>query len=362
MPISDVQHQERACRIVRLALASRRVPHAYIFHGPDGVGKEMLAGRVAAALLCNEPVTEDGGIDACGTCRSCTLCAAGTHPDYAVIHRRLNRYHPKPEVRDRKAMEMSIDVVRHFLIDKVANKPSMGRARVFVIRQADRITTAAQNALLKTLEEPPPTTFLILLVESLDRMLATTLSRCQLVGFGPLPADFVLTKLRELRPDVTDDVARFFACFTGGQLGVALQRIDNGLYEYNVRLRQSLGRLTKRDVPGWVKQIEGDAKTLGEGFNEREPDASATESLRWGVRSMLALISGWYRDAVYLANGLDDQVSNTDDLAGLREWSKRHDVTRAVDAIELLNLVEYNLGRNANVQLCLERVGYGLAE
>jgi DNA polymerase-3 subunit delta' len=95
------------------------------------------------------------------------------------VHRYLIKEHPESDVRKRKGLEISVDVLRHFVIERTALTPIRGRAKVFVIREADSMTTQAQNALLKTLEEPPGPTFIILLVSALDGLLPTTLSRCQ---------------------------------------------------------------------------------------------------------------------------------------------------------------------------------------
>jgi DNA polymerase-3 subunit delta' len=222
--LADVKHQATAQRMLQRAISSHRVPHAYVFHGPEGVGKEMLARGLARLLLCESPKRDAEPqasasataqvnqehlliLDACGVCSECKLVAAGTHPDLHLIYRQLNREHPEPEVRKRKGLEIGVDVLRHFVIDKVGMKPSRGRAKVFLIREADVITPQAQNALLKTLEEPPGTTYLILLVTGLDHLLPTTLSRCQVVQFDALPYQFVRERLRAMRPDLPAEQA-----------------------------------------------------------------------------------------------------------------------------------------------------------
>src|SRR5262245_60216846 len=155
MPLSDVQHQDDAMRRLQRGLRSQRTPHAYVFSGPPGVGKEMTATRFAAVLLCGNRREIPGGdrgekrIDACGRCDDCVMMAAGTHPDFHRIYRRLNRMHPDRLVRGRKATELSVDVVRHFVIEQVGRSPARGRAKVYVILDADRMSISAQNALLK---------------------------------------------------------------------------------------------------------------------------------------------------------------------------------------------------------------------
>ncbi|MFQ6049176.1 MAG: hypothetical protein ACE5K7_07415, partial [Phycisphaerae bacterium] len=167
MSIFDVKHQQRAQELIQRGLASGRMPHAYIFCGPSGVGKEMMAVRLAGVLLCSQPRVVDrpqgrAGLagasrwrDACGQCRDCRLMQAGAHPDLHLISKELHSYHPDPEVRRLKGLELSVQVIRQFLIRPAAERSSLGRAKVFIVLQADRMSQAAQNALLKTLEEPP---------------------------------------------------------------------------------------------------------------------------------------------------------------------------------------------------------------
>ena len=166
---------------------------------------------------------------ACGECKECELVLAGTHPDLHVIFRQLNREHPDPVVRKRKALIISVDVVREFIVKRIALKPTRGRIKVFLLREADCMNEQAQNALLKTLEEPPGSALLVLLVESIDRMLPTTLSRCQVVRFDALPVAFVQEKLAELVPDLDSDGAAWYARSSSGSPGSARERIrDEG--------------------------------------------------------------------------------------------------------------------------------------
>jgi len=236
MLFSDVLHQDDAQNRLQRALHSGRLPHAYIFGGPDGVGKEMLATRLAALLLCERPQLRespqelqtaenaDGAVptrrEPCGHCTDCELLIAGTHPDLHHIYRMLNKHHPDSKVQKRKAGDLRVDVVRHFLIGCIGVHPSRGRAKVFIVREAERLSSGAQNAMLKTLEEPPEHSFLILLATTPDALLATTNSRCQHVAFRCLPAEFVAEQLR-IQHNATPEAASFLAELSQGSLGLA---------------------------------------------------------------------------------------------------------------------------------------------
>ena len=364
MSIFDVRHQPRAQRIIQRALASGRLPHAHLFHGPDGVGKEMLAGRLARVLLCERPVRPerapleelagfDGSLlDACGECQDCVLARAGTHPDLHLIHRELHIYHPDAAVRNRKGLDLGVDVIRRFVIDAVSTKPTRGRAKVFVIREADRITHSAQSALLKTLEEPPGTTFLVLLTASLDKLLSTTRSRCQAVPFGPLPTEFVAAGLSKLVADLTLERAAMYAAMAQGSLGLAQRFCEDGLESYNEKIVESLSRLGAMPATRIAKHWLDDAKALGAQFRDRDQEISDTEAQRRGLKTLLSLVGTWFGDVLRLSVDSGAGVVNT---AYARQLARAGIGPRqAALAINAIVETERHIERNASTQLAVE--------
>lgn len=359
MSLSSVRHQPAAHRLVQRALARDRVPHAYIFAGPDGVGKETFARGLAQAQLCPSPMgatLEDDaggqikGIEGCGTCEDCKPLAADAHPDWHLIHRHLIREHPDPVVRKRKGLDIGVDVLRHFLIAKVGNKPIRGRRKVFVIREADLMTTQAQNALLKTLEEPPGSTLLVLLVSSLDRLLPTTLSRCQIVEFAPLPRDFVAEKLAELRPELDAESAAFCAAHCDGSIGEALRLADENAPARQTQVAQLLQGLQPGDGAAAAEALIEQAKTISDLEKERDRDISDTEATRRGLRRVMLFVSIALSDALRhqataSADPNDPAARDLDTTARL--------ITRVADA-------ERQLDRNANTQLVVESLLFDL--
>ena len=373
MSIFSVRHQPKAHHLIQRALAGDRIPHAYIFHGPDGVGKETFAVQMANLLLCPHPRDVDDSSDAawsgwsdrvrdaCGECEDCRAVRAETHPDLHAIYRQLNRFHPDTAVRNRKALDLGVDVIRHFVIDRVGAKPARGRAKVFIIRQADRITPAAQNALLKTLEEPPATTFMILLVSSLERLLATTYSRCQVIPFAPLPRDFILETLSELRSELTSEQAAFIAEVAQGSLGVALQHADDELSAHNSRIVSMLAQLDSARAIGAARELIEGAKALGGQFRKRDPDISDTEAQRQGLKTLLCLMAAWYRGAMHRALGTAHSAAGPRSVDAPPERGTRLHPEAAADAISTISTAERQLDLNANVQLCLEALLFKLA-
>ncbi len=383
MSIFDVQHQPRAHRVLQRALASHRMPHAYLFTGPEGVGREMLAVRLAQVLLCPTPTNTSAnaagadadaepatalpaGIDACGVCDDCRMVQAGTHPDLFVIHRQLNREHPDATIRKQKALTISVDVIRHFLVEPVARRPLRGRAKIFIVREAERLGDGAQNSLLKTLEEPPLDTFIVLITTAMDRMLPTTRSRCQPVVFQPLPIDFVTAQLPMLRPDCSAEELGFTARHSGGSLGIAARLIDDGLYA----IKQGWGdRLLELLNPprGYAPQLLAqafiaDAKTIGGHAAERDPDMSDTDATRVGLQALLAALAGFYQDAQRGAVCSSVESINLDQPRIIEAMVRSQSSRQLVAALQQINQADLAISRNAALELTMEATFIELAQ
>ncbi len=377
MSLGDVLHQGFAQRLIQRAVTADRMPHAYIFHGPSGVGKETLALALAELVLCEAP-TEIDVDDArqasvgikrlrvgCGQCEDCRSVAARTHPDLHLIYRQLAREHPKPEVRKRQAKVLGVDVIRHFITAKVGLTPARGRAKVFVVREADGMNDQAQNALLKTLEEPPGATVIILLAVSEDRLLPTTRSRCQSIRFDGLPTSFVETEFGKLQPEVAPHEAKWYARCSDGSIGRAVEFAADALFAVNGRLIDNLvgmgGDAKQVAVSVVVKAWTDQAKTLGDVYRKRDPDMTPTEASRLGLKQIFWLASLWYADVLRFSSGEGEMVVNQHATEALKVMAQAVAARRTIDAINRLNQAGGHLDRNVNTQLCVETLLHDLA-
>ncbi len=220
VPFDRIRGQQVAIDTLTRALTSGLLHHAYRFEGLDGVGKELAALALAQALLCGESRL---GCGACNTCRRVveraeTEPVVPLHPDVVLIARGL--YPPETIGGKKEAQEISVEQVRRVVLSRTAYAPHEGRAQVFIVRDAEQLSISAANALLKTLEEPRPHTYFILLTSSPERLLDTIRSRSLPVRFAPLPDDVIASILRA----AGTDAARIDAVveMAGGSASAAL--------------------------------------------------------------------------------------------------------------------------------------------
>ena len=361
--------------MLRRALVSGRTHHAYLFDGPDGVGKELTARALAARLLCeDESLAPDD--DACGQCRSCRLLAAGNHGDFHLIHRGLHQQHPDRAVRVSKGLFLVVDVIRHFLIDPAGTSPSLGRRRVFIIRDAHRMNEGAQNALLKTLEEPPGRVCLILVTPSAERLLPTIRSRCQKISFDLLPTPFVSERLAA-ETGAPQDTVSILSNLAQGRLGVAMQW-------YRVDLLAALQAVDCELAAGGFRSPESFGKTLLEAANElavriaedrQQAESESeeggrtkatsknidTDQLRDALKQVFALAAAIYREAMLESTGgaALGWLAGSCSAAGV--LATRVDEQRLIDAAQHLAEAERMLDRNVTPQLVCEHLAVALS-
>src|SRR5512133_886835 len=205
MPFSEVIAQERALSSLRSALRRGTLHHAYLFGGPEGVGKARVARLLAQAANCDGGQPGPGGYreDPCGVCAACHKIEKGIHPDGTVLAEervmvKAGRWEAKSGRSPSK--DIVVDQVRDLVDHRLSLRRFEGRRRFVVIDPADALNPQAQNALLKTLEEPPDDTTLVLVASSPDALLPTIRSRCARLAFAPLPDRLVQEKLAALEP------------------------------------------------------------------------------------------------------------------------------------------------------------------
>ena len=358
--------QEGALVRLQKALRSGRVPHGYIFHGPEGVGKGLMARLWAKRQLCERPlrrpwpgdikVTDAGKdvsefIDSCDRCPDCRLADAGTHPDLHIIEKELAKYTKKK--RERQLIDLPIDVVREFVIEPAGICPARGRARIFIIEQAQSMNQEAQNALLKTLEEPPPRTFLLLITSGTEQLLPTIRSRCQSVRFAALPENYVYSRLEQIGLDEVQ--AAYWADLCQGRLGAALLLAQMKIYPHKCRLVERFAQLDHRSVLTLAGELVELAKKYAQDYTETHRDLSQGDAERQGQMQWLDIIAHTYGAALKLAvTGSESPVGRFDQCETLKRMAGEYGPLGCGEAIRATFRARALLQANVNPTLVFE--------
>jgi len=277
MPFSEILGQERAVESLRAALRRGALHHAYLLAGPEGVGKGTAARLFAQAANCEGGPADD----ACGTCGPCRKIARGVHPDVLAVEEervmaRAGRWEPKGGRTPSR--DIVVDQIRELVDRRLSMRRFEGRRRIVLLDPADAMNPQAQNALLKTLEEPPPDTTLLLVSSSADSLLPTVRSRCLRLGFSPLPARLLEERL--VAEGRSPGEARLAASLAGGSLGRALALNAERLEERRQAVERAAA-LPADDALAWVAFAR-------ERATDREAARETCELLLVWLRDVLA--------------------------------------------------------------------------
>jgi DNA polymerase-3 subunit delta' len=330
MPLREIIGHRRLVALLSRAIAHDTLPPSLLFAGPRGVGKRRTAIAVAETMNCQTPVeTTLLPRDACGECASCRRIARGVHPDVLIV-----------EPGDLGSIK--IEQVRD-AVDRAGYRPFEGRRRVVIIDQADAMVDAAQNALLKTLEEPPPASIFILVSAMPDALLPTVLSRCQRLRFGELsPAEIVDALMRDHEYGEAD--ARAAAADADGSIGRALSASSVDVTGAREMAHRVLEQAVRQADPGRRIDLAREVtpstggKTTG---GERERLAAFLRALASLLRD-IGLV-GARGDAAVLANA---------DLAPqLRVLARSYDSDRTVHAYASVDEALVALERNVSPKI-----------
>ena len=361
---SRVIGQRRVKEALLAARRSGRLPHAYLFYGGEGVGKDAAALELARVIRC-----ERGGDEACGECSSCVRMATMQHPDVRLIiplprgsgekdddepmaklsegdvrsvqeQLRLKGADPYHRIQIPRANVIKINSIREIRRES-SMSTSEGRTRVFIISGADAMNDAASNTLLKTLEEPPGDTMFILTTSHREALLPTILSRCQNVRFDPLTEEEIRTALIG-RGHLDETRASLLARLAGGSYTRALELAESDLMGQRAEVVDFVRKALGGKILELIELIERMAETKDRDVHVR----------------FLTLMLLWFRDALVLRHGAE--VINIDQRAELTSFVSRFpgaDLTRVLADVEkAISLVD----RYAYIKLVLAQLAVRL--
>ena len=366
MSIKEIFCQDKAVSILRKSFARDRVAHAYIFAGSEGVGKFRTAGEFAKLLLCKEPVKDGDFSDSCGQCESCRLFEAGdgsTHPDFIHVYKELIQF-----TRDGKGkktpIELPKDVIREFLVEQVFSKPTLSARRVFVVSEAEKLNPHSQNSLLKTLEEPPGYCCIILLCTRLDKLLPTTRSRCQTIRFGPIDEKIIVERLQE--QGVDGDAGRYFARFSEGSIGFALQlgQLQAGgadIYRAKRELVSSVSKYKYSDSLDLAEKFLAESKKIADAWGKKDPAISKSDINRRANKLIIRMLTALLQDAMKLGIDAGVTLTNFDQSRDVENLARRLDPEQAGEKIADCSRSLFWLESDVNEKLIFEQLLLNLA-
>ncbi len=318
--------------ILRRAVQDSVISHSYLFAGPDGIGKKLVALEFAKLINCQSDRSIDIEADSTEKCEcaSCSKVDKGIHPDVVYV-----QYEGVKSIK--------VEQIREGVEDRLFLKSFEGKFKVVIVDEAHRMSSGAQNAFLKTLEEPPPNSVIILITSAPDTLLPTIRSRCQLIRFNALPQELIYEELKR-REDLTGEQAQICSKLAGGSLGKALM-MDSALIEWRRELIEYLIHLE----PSSAMRVIGLAEYLPVGSTPED-----TERLALAFE----FISLWLRDLVLIKTDSDKtDITNVDLIEPSTEIARMWDLSNIADKMSALEKTWYDVyNLNANKQLSLENL------
>ena len=319
MKFSDIVGQQKMKEHFRTAISAGKVGHAYIIEGPKSSGKMLMAKALAQTLLC-----ENGGTEPCCSCPACAKAESGNHPDLIYVT------HEKPNA-------ISVDEIRTQVVEDIAIKPYEGRRKIYIIDDADRMNPNAQNAILKTIEEPPAYGLILLLTDNANNFLQTIRSRCLKLAMTPATVPEISKFLQE-KHGLAPGTADIYAGLAQGSVGLA---VNLAFDDEKNNLRESVLAIMGNIMDCDASQLCDYLDTLR---NEKD-----------NILEILDIMTIWFRDVLlYKSVGqIKDLIyrEKTEEIIKTAQNCSYAGVTASLEAIDS---AKARLRFNVNYDLIIE--------
>ena len=323
MGFRNIYGHEHIIEHLKTALEENKISHAYIFHGEDESGKMMLAESFAQAILCEGSPEDRQDGDCCNQCRSCLQAESHNHPDIIYIT------HEKASI--------GVDDIRTQLNSDIMIKPYSSERKIYIIDEAEKMTEGAQNALLKTIEEPPSYAVVILLVNNITALLPTILSRCVQLNLRPVAKETIKKLLME-KYQTPDYLADISAMFSGGNVGKAIQFAASE--EFDQMKRTVIALVTK------VFDLR--SYEILEKIKELSEDKTR-------ITDYLDLCTMWYRDVlIYKATADDRTLLFGQEVREIRDQANSLSYERIEKIMKAIDKAKVRLKANVNFDIVME--------
>ncbi|MBR1865297.1 MAG: DNA polymerase III subunit delta [Lachnospiraceae bacterium] len=315
----DIIGHEDIVRHFKSSMELGKVSHAYILNGEKGSGKRTLATVVAKMLQC-----ESGQPDPCGTCKSCLQVESGNQPDIIWVQ------HEKPNV-------VSVDEIRTQILNDIDLKPYSSKYKIYIVPDAQLMNPQAQNALLKTLEEPPEYAVLMLLTNNIDTFLPTVLSRCIVLNFKPVEP---LSMMEYLTGQMGLDQAkaRFCTDFAQGNLGKAVRLAISP--DYN-EIKEDSIRLLRRIQDMEMDEIIEAVRNLGK--------------YKLDISDYIDIMTMWFRDILMVKiSNSPNKIIFKDEFSVMKKQGSRISYEGIENVLQAMDKLKVRLEANVNFEIAME--------
>lgn len=316
---TDIIGQEQLKEHLQNAIATKKVSHAYIINGERSSGKEFIARIFAMALQC-----EEGGVEPCGECHSCKQALSGNQPDIVYVS------HEKPNT-------IGVEDIRAQINGDIAIKPYSSPRKIYIMNEGEKMTVQAQNALLKTLEEPPEYAVILILTTHVEALLPTILSRCVVLNMKPVPDALVKKYLME-ELEVPDYKANICVAFARGNIGKAKQLASSEEFE---KVKDEAITLVK-----YINDME---------INEIVKAIKKITEYKFDVNDYLDILSAWYRDVLLFKATKDvNSLIFKEEIQQIMRVSDRSTYEGIETIVNALQQAKRRLEANVNFDLTME--------
>lgn len=315
----DILGHEQLIAHLQNAIKMDKVSHAYIFNGPDKSGKMMLAEAFAMALQC-----EKKGVEGCMECHSCRQAVSHNQPDIIYLtHEKVNT--------------ISVDDIREQVNQNIAEKPYSSAYKIYIIDEAEKMNQQAQNALLKTIEEPPSYAIILLLTTNADAFLPTILSRCIRLNLMPVSDEKIRAYLMK-NYQIVDYQADISVAFAQGNVGKAIQLASSESFK---EMKDSAVQLLKR-----IKDI--DIYEMGEAVKQ-------IEEYKLSINDYFDIMMVWYRDVLMYKATMDiNGLVFKEEIYDIKRQASRSSYHGIEKILKALEKAKIRLNANVNFDLVIE--------
>lgn len=379
--LTDIIGQQAPLKVLRRAIYSGRVAHAYLFAGPPNIGKTLVALWFAKTLNCerNTVFASPEEVDCCDECDTCRRFDRLVHPDFMLVRPERSVKVDSDETGDdgdaeADVLEIEGSIITTGQVERLVEhsylRAMQSRRKVYLITNAETMNKEAENRLLKTLEEPPPGTVLMLTCANLSGLLPTTISRCQLLNFRPVPAAEAEQRLQERYASLDPEQIHSLAALSGGRIGWAINMLQHpGVLAARTRLLDLCVQLPQMPMVQCLKTGEKliqEAEEWWRATNDPDVAEKALKSsrdriLRTRLIDVLDVLVTWFRDLLLVhADPQSPQVINRDRRADLQRLAPTINPDNCRRACLYLEDMKQQLRRNANVRLACEMMALRL--